>query len=104
MSGGAYDPGSDSAQAAPVDAMSYSGYLKLDRLLGQQHPLSDAHDEMLFIVQHQTSELWMKLAIHELTAARKELREGHTARVSRCWRGSAGSSSSSTARGTCCAR
>ena len=81
MSGGAYDPGSDSAQAAPVDAMSYSGYLKLDRLLAQQRPLSDAHDEMLFIVQHQTSELWMKLAIHELTAARKELRDGNTARV-----------------------
>lgn len=81
MSGGAYDAGSDSAQAAPVDAMSYSGYLKLDRLLGQQHPLSDAHDEMLFIVQHQTSELWMKLAIHELTAARTELRDGNTARV-----------------------
>ena len=48
--------------------MTYSGYLRLDGILQAQHPLSTAHDEMLFIVQHQTSELWMKLAIHELSA------------------------------------
>jgi tryptophan 2,3-dioxygenase len=48
--------------------ISYSGYLQLDRLLQAQQPLSSAHDEMLFIIQHQTSELWMKLAIHELSA------------------------------------
>jgi tryptophan 2,3-dioxygenase len=48
--------------------ISYSGYLQLERILEAQQPLSAAHDEMLFIVQHQTSELWMKLAIHELTA------------------------------------
>ncbi len=48
--------------------ISYSGYLQLDRILLAQQPLSTAHDEMLFIVQHQTSELWMKLAIHELSA------------------------------------
>ena len=48
--------------------ISYSGYLQLDRILQAQQPLSTAHDEMLFIIQHQTSELWMKLAIHELTA------------------------------------
>jgi tryptophan 2,3-dioxygenase len=48
--------------------ISYSGYLQLDRILQAQQPLSAAHDEMLFIVQHQTSELWMKLAIHELNA------------------------------------
>ena len=48
--------------------ISYSGYLQLDRILQAQQPLSVAHDEMLFIVQHQTSELWMKLAIHELGA------------------------------------
>jgi tryptophan 2,3-dioxygenase len=48
--------------------MSYSDYLQLDRILQAQQPLSTAHDEMLFIVQHQTSELWMKLAIHELNA------------------------------------
>lgn len=51
--------------------MSYGGYLQLDRLLSAQHPVSDPphHDEMLFIVQHQVSELWMKLMIHELQAA-----------------------------------
>jgi tryptophan 2,3-dioxygenase len=48
--------------------ITYSGYLQLDRILQAQQPLSAAHDEMLFIVQHQTSELWMKLAIHELSA------------------------------------
>ena len=48
--------------------ISYSGYLQLDRILQAQQPLSTAHDEMLFIIQHQTSELWMKLAIHELNA------------------------------------
>ena len=48
--------------------ISYSGYLQLDSILQAQQPLSTAHDEMLFIVQHQTSELWMKLAIHELGA------------------------------------
>lgn len=51
--------------------MTYAGYLHLDRLLDAQHPLSDPphHDEMLFIVQHQVSELWLKLLIHELSAA-----------------------------------
>jgi tryptophan 2,3-dioxygenase len=49
------------------DHMSYSDYLGLDKILNAQQPLSTAHDEMLFIVQHQTSELWMKLAIHELS-------------------------------------
>jgi tryptophan 2,3-dioxygenase len=48
--------------------ISYSGYLQLDKILQAQQPLSTAHDEMLFIIQHQTSELWMKLAIHELNA------------------------------------
>ena len=57
------------------DRQSYGGYLRLDRLLDAQHPVSgredDAprHDEMLFIIQHQVSELWMKLMIHELRAA-----------------------------------
>ncbi len=53
--------------------MSYGDYLGLDRLLSAQHPLSQAHDEMLFIIQHQTSELWMKLALHEIEAARRAL-------------------------------
>ena len=49
--------------------MTYGDYLDLDRILGAQHPLSPEHNEMLFIVQHQTSELWMKLMLHELRAA-----------------------------------
>jgi tryptophan 2,3-dioxygenase len=49
--------------------MSYGDYLKLDAVLNAQHPLSPDHNEMLFIVQHQTSELWMKLMLHELSAA-----------------------------------
>ena len=49
--------------------MSYGDYLHLDALLGAQHRRSEAHDEMLFIVQHQVSELWMKLLLHELEAA-----------------------------------
>jgi tryptophan 2,3-dioxygenase len=51
------------------DAMTYAGYLDLDDLLHAQHPLSDHHDEMLFIVQHQVTELWLKLLIHELRSA-----------------------------------
>lgn len=50
-------------------AMSYGDYLQLDRILSSQHRVSDHHDEMLFIIIHQTSELWMKLIIHELSAA-----------------------------------
>jgi tryptophan 2,3-dioxygenase len=49
------------------EGMSYSDYLGLDKILNAQQPLSTAHDEILFIIQHQTSELWMKLAIHELS-------------------------------------
>jgi len=49
--------------------MSYGDYLHLDEVLNAQHPLSPDHNEMLFIVQHQTSELWMKLMLHELAAA-----------------------------------
>ncbi len=49
--------------------MSYGDYLHLDELLQAQHPLSPEHNEMLFIIQHQTSELWIKLMLHELTAA-----------------------------------
>ena len=48
---------------------SYGGYLCLDQLLSAQKPRSSHHDEMLFIIQHQTSELWMKLLVHELAAA-----------------------------------
>ena len=53
--------------------MSYGDYLHLDEVLGAQHPLSPDHNEMLFIVQHQTSELWMKLMLHELEAAMRSI-------------------------------
>ncbi|UCH16216.1 MAG: tryptophan 2,3-dioxygenase, partial [Burkholderiales bacterium] len=49
--------------------MSYGDYLRLDQVLDAQRPRSPDHNEMLFIVQHQTSELWMKLMLHELDAA-----------------------------------
>jgi tryptophan 2,3-dioxygenase len=65
-------PPDDDAAAAKVDFsrdMSYGDYLHLDAVLGAQQRRSEAHDEMLFIVQHQVSELWMKLLLHELEAA-----------------------------------
>ncbi|RDK12060.1 tryptophan 2,3-dioxygenase [Cupriavidus lacunae] len=54
--------------------MSYGDYLGLDQILSAQHPLSPDHNEMLFIVQHQTTELWMKLMLHELRAARESVK------------------------------
>lgn len=54
--------------------MSYGDYLCLDQILASQHRLSDHHDEMLFIIIHQTSELWMKLILHELNAAIESIR------------------------------
>ena len=60
------------AEKAQLDfsrAMSYGDYLHLDQILGAQHPRSPDHNEMLFIIQHQTSELWMKLMLHELQGA-----------------------------------
>lgn len=56
-----------------ADKVTYSGYLDLGRILAAQHPASDAHDEMLFIIVHQASELWLKLCLHELTAAREAI-------------------------------
>ncbi len=58
-------------------AMSYGDYLALDKILSAQHPLSPNHNEMLFIVQHQTSELWMKLMLHELHAVCVHIRSGN---------------------------
>ncbi len=68
-----YDPSSEGAEMSFKSQMSYGDYLHLDDILNAQHPISTAHDEMLFIVQHQTSELWMKLLLHELFCARKFL-------------------------------
>ena len=74
--------GTSRADGARLDfagAMSYGDYLHLDAVLGAQHPRSGDHNEMLFIVQHQASELWMKLVLHELLAARLRVREGDLA-------------------------
>jgi tryptophan 2,3-dioxygenase len=59
----------EKAQLDFSQSMSYGDYLQLDAILGAQKPLSPDHNEMLFIIQHQTSELWMKLMLHELRAA-----------------------------------
>ncbi|MEO5325593.1 tryptophan 2,3-dioxygenase [Mesorhizobium sp. CC13] len=69
-----YDPSAEGAQMSFKDRMSYSDYLHLEKVLDAQAPLSAAHDEMLFIIQHQTSELWMKLALHEIGAAIRSIR------------------------------
>ena len=74
-----YNPQDDGAQMNFDGAMSYADYLGLDPILSAQHPRSGAHDEMLFIIQHQTSELWMALVIHELTSARDALNAGNLA-------------------------
>lgn len=66
-----FNPAEDGAQMSFDGRMSYGDYLHIDTILNAQHCLTDAHDEMLFIIQHQTSELWMRLALHELDAARR---------------------------------
>ncbi len=76
-----YDPGHEGAKMSFADAMSYGDYLSLPPILDAQHPRSRAHDEMLFIIQHQTSELWMRLVIHELTEARRQMNAGNLAPV-----------------------
>ncbi|MBY0563167.1 MAG: tryptophan 2,3-dioxygenase [Hyphomonadaceae bacterium] len=70
--------------------VTYGGYLHLDELLACQAPNTDQHDELLFIVLHQTMELWMKQLLHEIDAAQAEVERGelvpaykHLARVSR---------------------
>ena len=72
--------------------MSYADYLHLDTLLSAQHPLSDLHDEMLFVIIHQAKELWLKQMLHEVGLACRLVREDKFAeaykalsRVSRIW-------------------
>ena len=71
-----YDPAGEGAKMSFAKDMSYIDYLGLDPILSAQKPRSEAHDEMLFIIQHQTSELWMRLALHELSNARTALVQG----------------------------
>jgi tryptophan 2,3-dioxygenase len=73
MTGKPDDPWREGAQMSFDGRMSYSDYLHLERVLDAQEPRSDAHDELLFIIQHQTSELWMKLAIHEIRSTIKAI-------------------------------
>ncbi|MBV8682175.1 MAG: tryptophan 2,3-dioxygenase [Caulobacteraceae bacterium] len=61
------------SETAAQRGMSYGDYLALDDLLAAQHPLSGEHDELLFIIIHQASELWLKLSIHELRGARSHI-------------------------------
>ncbi|MEO7494865.1 MAG: tryptophan 2,3-dioxygenase [Massilia sp.] len=73
------DPQWHGAKMDFSEAMSYGDYLGLAQILSAQHPRSANHNEMLFIVQHQTSELWLKLMLHELHAVRENLRAGELA-------------------------
>jgi tryptophan 2,3-dioxygenase len=73
LAGGERIVAEEGAQLDFKQDMSYGDYLHLDEVLSAQHPLSPDHNEMLFIVQHQTSELWMKLMLHELRAAVAEI-------------------------------
>ncbi len=70
-----FNPETDGAEMSFDGRMSYGDYLRIDQILGAQAMLTTAHDEMLFIIQHQTSELWMRLALHELDAARRAIAE-----------------------------
>ncbi len=70
-----YDPASEGAEMSFRGRMSYGDYLHLEKILNAQETLSPAHDELLFIIQHQTSELWMKLAIHEVRSAKQAIRQ-----------------------------
>ena len=71
--------------------LSYAEYLGLDAVLASQRPRTDAHDELLFIIQHQATELWVKLVLHELhaVAAARRCRRPRRRR-SRAWPGSSG--------------
>ena len=70
------NPEDDGATMSYEGVMTYGDFLSLDSILGACKLRSDAHDEMLFIIQHQTSELWMRLVLHELNAARAALLAG----------------------------
>lgn len=71
-----HDPTQDGARTDYAGTMTYGDYLGLDAVLTAQHPRSPDPNELLFIIQHQTSELWMKLALHELRGARDAVSAG----------------------------
>ncbi len=70
--------------AAKLPEITYAGYLALDDLLIAQHPLSSEHDEMLFVIIHQTKELWLKLMLHEITLAQALIRGGDLVPAYKC--------------------
>ena len=69
---------------ADPSRMTYGGYLDLERLLAAQHPISDHHDEMLFVIIHQTKELWLKQIIHELRLSRRLIAADRLVEVHKC--------------------
>lgn len=79
-----YDPETEGARTDFATAMSYGDYLRLEQVLSAQAPISDAPDELLFIVQHQTSELWMKLMLYELDRARAGIAGDHLPEAMKC--------------------
>lgn len=83
--------------------LSYGEYLHLDEILGAQHRISEPphHDELLFIIQHQTSELWFKLVLHELREVRRSLDADDLRKALKGWRASSTSSGSSPNNGRC---
>ena len=83
---GSVRPLEDAIRTDLRGAMTYAAYLDLDHLLAAQHPRSspEHHDELLFIVQHQTSELWLRLVLHELRGARRFLAEDELAPALKC--------------------
>ncbi len=74
-----YRPIEQGVETDLAGQLTYAGYLRLDLLLAAQQPLSDHHDEMLFIVQHQVTELWLKQLTHELRSAIALLGDDHVA-------------------------
>jgi tryptophan 2,3-dioxygenase len=70
--------------AATPPRITYAGYLALDDVLAAQHPLSDQHDEMLFVIIHQTKELWLKQILHEVTLAQSLVRGGDLVPAYKC--------------------
>jgi tryptophan 2,3-dioxygenase len=70
---GAVDLSGEGIHWDPEGGLTYGSYLQLDRILDAQKPLSSHHDEMLFIVIHQVSELWMKLSLHELSGVLRQI-------------------------------
>ena len=105
-------PGQHQANQRPLEdgihtdlagRLTYGGYLRLDLLLAAQQPLSNPphHDEMLFIIQHQTSELWLKLLIHELRAAIDSCATTACGSARRSWRAASRCCASSPSSGRC---